>query len=143
MSNQLDNFLSRLQKVRKTGKGSWMACCPAHQDKNPSMTIAEGSDGRALVHCFSQQCSIEDIANAVGLSVSDLMPENVGYHRAKPVRRMYNAMDVLQAIRSDLYLSFIVMKDIQAGKVPTSDESLNFAKAIGRVEVAIRMAGGE
>lgn len=143
MSAQLDLFLSRLQKVRSTGKGSWIACCSGHDDKNPSMTITEGSDGRVLAHCFSQGCSIEDIANGAGLSVSDLMPENVGYHRLKPVRRSFNAMDVLYAIRSDLTLTLIMAKDIQAGKVISKEDSLNLAKAISRVDVAICLAGGE
>lgn len=143
MSNQLDVFLSRLNKVRKTGKNSYISCCPAHGDNNPSMTITEGNDGRVLAHCFSQQCSITDIAEAVGLSISDLMPENVGYHRLKPKSRVFNAMDVLCAIRSDLYLTLIVAKDIQRGKVLTDDESLGLAKAIGRIEVAIQLAGGE
>ena len=141
--SKLDAFLSRLNKVRKTGTGSWIACCSGHDDKNPSMTITEGQDGRVLVHCHSQQCSIEDIANGVGLSVSDLMPDNVGYHRLKPKSRLYNALDVLCAIRSDLCLTLIAAKDIQRGKVLTEDESLELAKAIGRVEVAIQLAGGE
>lgn len=143
MSAQLETFLGRLQKVRKTGKTNWMACCPAHDDKTPSLTIAEGSDGRVLVHCFGQQCSVSDIAEAVGLEISDLMPENVGYHRMKPKDRVYNAMDVLCAIRSDLYHSLIVAKDMQAGKVLSGDESLLFAQAIGRLEVAINLAGGK
>lgn len=141
--SKLDDFLSRLSKVRKTGKDSYIACCPAHGDQNPSMTVKEGNDGRVLAHCFSQECSITDIAEAVGLSVSDLMPDNLEYHRMKPMSRVFNAMDVLCAIRTDLTLMLIVAKDIQRGKVLTSEESLNFAKAIGRVETAIHLAGGE
>jgi len=143
MSAQIDLFLSRLNKVRATGKNSWIACCSGHDDKTPSMTITEGSDGRVLAHCFSQGCSIEDIANGAGLSVSDLMPENVGYHRLKPVSRAFNAMDVLCAIRSDLTLTLIMAKDIQAGKVISKEDSLNFAKAISRVDIAICLAGGK
>lgn len=141
--SRIDLFLSRLQKVKKTGKGSWIACCSGHDDKNPSMTITEGSDGRILAHCHSRQCSIEAIAEGAGLSVSDLMSENVGYHRLKPKSRVYNAMDVLCAIRSDLCLALLVAKDIQRGKVLTEEESLGLARAIGRVEVAINLAGGE
>jgi len=141
--NKLDGFLSRLTKVRATGKGSWLACCPAHGDKTPSMSVTEGQDGRVLVHCFSQGCSVDDIANSLGLSVSDLMPDNVGYHRLRPKSRPFNAMDVMQAIRSDLYQTLVVAKDIQKGKVLTEDESLSFAKAIGRIEVAIQLSGGD
>jgi putative DNA primase/helicase len=36
---------------RRTGQG-WSACCPAHDDHNPSLSITE-KDGRVLVHCFA------------------------------------------------------------------------------------------
>ena len=49
----IDTLLSRLYKVKKTGSGNWMACCPAHDDKNPSMTIAEKADGVILINCFA------------------------------------------------------------------------------------------
>ncbi len=38
-----------LPKCRKAGKG-WIVCCPAHDDRNPSLSITE-RDGIVLVHC--------------------------------------------------------------------------------------------
>lgn len=35
---------------KRCGTG-WKACCPAHDDHNPSLTISEGDQGRVLVHC--------------------------------------------------------------------------------------------
>lgn len=137
----LDDFLSRLQKVRKNGK-DYIACCPAHPDKTPSLTIAERDDGRILAHCFAG-CGIDDIVAAVGLELKDLMPENVGFHRKRPDRRKFNALDVLYAVRSDLTLALIACKDIQAGLVPSEAESLEFARLIGRITMAIELAGGE
>lgn len=49
------------------------ARCPAHDDKNPSLTYKEGRDGRALVYCQAG-CSLEDIVTALGLSKADLFP---------------------------------------------------------------------
>lgn len=69
----IQNFLSRLQKVQSRGKRGWMACCPAHPDKSPSMSVKEGDDGRVLAYCFGG-CSIEDIVAAVGLEMEDLFP---------------------------------------------------------------------
>src|SRR5687768_10212819 len=37
--------------ARKNGSG-WKARCPLHDDRNPSLSINEGNDGRPLVHCF-------------------------------------------------------------------------------------------
>lgn len=70
----LDLLLSRLDKVKKSQAG-YMACCPAHQDKNPSLSIKQASDGKVLLHCFAG-CEAEDIVTAIGLNISDLFPES-------------------------------------------------------------------
>jgi hypothetical protein len=49
--------------------------CPAHQDKNPSLSITEGQDGRVLVKCHGG-CETDAVCAAVGLKISDLMPDN-------------------------------------------------------------------
>lgn len=139
--SKLDNFVSRLHKVRKNGK-DYVACCPAHEDKSPSLTIAEKEDGRILVHCFAG-CAVHDVVSAVGLELKDLMPENVGFHRRKPDRRPFNALDVLYAVKNDLTQALIVSKDVQACKVQTEGESLAMARLVGRIGMAISLAGGE
>jgi hypothetical protein len=139
--SKLDDFLSRLHKVRKNGK-DYMACCPAHKDGSPSLTIAEKEDGRILVYCFAG-CETADVLAAVGMEMKDLMPENTGFHRRKPDRRPFNALDVLCAVKNDLTTALIVCKDIQAGKALTESESLAFARLVGRVGMAINLAGGE
>lgn len=37
---------------RKDGRG-WKARCPAHDDRNPSLSIGETADGKVLVKCFA------------------------------------------------------------------------------------------
>ncbi|HKI53636.1 MAG TPA: CHC2 zinc finger domain-containing protein [Anaerolineales bacterium] len=139
----IEDFLSRLQKVRRTGAKSWIACCSAHQDKNPSMTVSEGSDGRILAHCFSHQCGIDDIAAAVGLEVKDLMPENLGYHRMKPLRMGVNPKDAMCAVRDDMTSFLIWAKMVQRGEVLTGADTLEMAKAVGRIQMAIELTGGK
>ena len=41
-------ILQRLEKVKPKGNGKWTACCPAHTDKTPSLSITEASDGKVL-----------------------------------------------------------------------------------------------
>ena len=41
-----DVLLSILEGVKRTGPGRWMARCPAHGDKSPSLSIRELDDGR-------------------------------------------------------------------------------------------------
>lgn len=57
----------------KTSGGGWIARCPGHDDRNPSLSIAEGNDGRALVKCHAG-CEVDDICATLGLPVVDLMP---------------------------------------------------------------------
>ena len=66
--NALD-VLDRLEQVTG-GKGKWMACCPAHQDKSPSLAITKADD-RVLVYCFAG-CETSDVTAAIGLNVGDL-----------------------------------------------------------------------
>lgn len=37
---------------RRTGS-HWMAPCPAHEDKSPSLSIRDTDDGKILVHCHA------------------------------------------------------------------------------------------
>ena len=39
-------------KGKRIGK-SWMAPCPAHDDRNPSLSIDETNDGLVLVCCHA------------------------------------------------------------------------------------------
>lgn len=57
---------------RQSG-GGWQAECPAHEDHSPSLSVREGSDGRALLHCFAG-CEIAAVLQALGLTFSDLFP---------------------------------------------------------------------
>jgi hypothetical protein len=65
-----DVFLARLSGVRRSGTG-WIARCPAHKDRSPSLSVGEGRGGRVLVHCFAG-CTAEAICAAIGISVSEL-----------------------------------------------------------------------
>lgn len=65
--------LSRLEILRAAGPERWMACCPAHDDRRPSLSIAQGDVG-ALIHCFAG-CATSDVLGALGLLDSDLFDE--------------------------------------------------------------------
>ncbi len=64
------------QEAKKTADG-WQCCCPSHDDRRPSLSIAEGEDGRALVKCHAG-CTADAICSEIGLRVSDLMPTSNG-----------------------------------------------------------------
>ena len=55
--------LSSLPKFKAVGKNKYVACCPAHDDKHPSLSITDAKD-KVLVHCFSG-CSQTDVIDAL------------------------------------------------------------------------------
>ena len=59
----------------KENSDGYEARCPSHDDHDPSLSVSEGDGGRALVHCFAG-CTIEEVVEALGLSMLDLMTEN-------------------------------------------------------------------
>jgi len=69
----VEDFLQRPEGVRKSGQ-RWMARCPAHADRSPSLSVREGEDGRILLHCFAG-CSVEAICEAIGCHLCDLFPD--------------------------------------------------------------------
>ena len=83
MSAQLDTLLALLDKVRRTGPDSYTACCPAHEDRHPSLVISEKDESIGL-HCFTG-CDNESILSAIGLTFSDLYPPR--QHR-RPANRL-------------------------------------------------------
>src|SRR5437868_15357303 len=72
-SPTLDHVLDQLKGVRTSLRG-WRACCPAHADSEPSLSIGLGEQGPVLLKCFAG-CSLERITEAMGLSITDLLPD--------------------------------------------------------------------
>lgn len=106
-----ERLLSRLDKARQLGRGRWIACCPAHDDRRPSLSITEADDGRVLIHCFGQQCSVGDIVAAVGMELHDLFPPRPDSHYLKPVRRPFSAEQLLQVIDRESIVACITTVD--------------------------------
>ena len=49
---RLNDFLARLKGVKNSGGGQYAALCPAHADKEQSLSISE-KDGKILLHCHA------------------------------------------------------------------------------------------
>ena len=92
-----EQIVERLH-ARHCGRG-WIARCPAHEDRSPSLSICEGEESRVLLHCFSG-CSIESICHALEIKVSDLFPKP-GAIRPKP-SAVRHAERQIQGLRNHL-----------------------------------------
>lgn len=90
----IETALACLSRVGPSGNG-WSACCPAHDDRNPSLSVSEGEDGRVLIYCHAG-CAVTDIIEAMGLSMSDLQPAGSDKSpHSKPVIRILSAPEAL------------------------------------------------
>lgn len=72
--NPVTEFLSALDDAGcepKRSGAEWRALCPAHDDRNPSLSVRAGDDGRALVCCHAG-CTVDAVCGAIGLRASDL-----------------------------------------------------------------------
>ena len=82
----LNHLLERLASVRRAGRG-WVAKCPAHDDKTPSLNIREGEKG-LLIKCWTG-CSLADICAALGIQPCKLFYDSGltrEQRRARPPR---------------------------------------------------------
>jgi hypothetical protein len=70
----LSEFLHRLYGVRRGGSG-YVARCPAHDDKRPSLSLTEDS-GRILIHCHAG-CTTKQILDKLGLEFRDLYDKRI------------------------------------------------------------------
>ncbi len=71
-----------LVKGRSVGRNRWQALCPAHTDRSPSLSIAEGQDGRVLLHCFAG-CEPDAILRALGLTWADMNGKPLGQEQRR------------------------------------------------------------
>jgi len=76
-----EEILSHLEGVTKSGAG-WMALCPAHDDRKPSLSISKGSDGRTLLKCLAG-CSTGKVVEAKGWTMADLFETPVKKAKGK------------------------------------------------------------
>ena len=107
------DLLSRLSRVRQIGPNKWLACCPAHEDRTPSLTVSALADGRILVHDFGG-CGASDVMAAVELTLADLFPQPL-YHRSRPVSQPFTALDALRALRREVAIVAISLADFADG----------------------------
>ena len=131
--NHVDHLLSHLDKVRKTGPDSFMACCPAHADKSASLSIRHADD-KTLSHCFAG-CSVHEVLDAVGLEISDLFPPRQS--TGKPERRPFPAMDALRAIGFEALVVAAAGSSMMAGQVFTPEDRERLMLAVERIQSAV------
>lgn len=137
----IHDILPRFEKVRpSTSKKNEYTCrCPAHADKGPSLSIAEASDGRILMHCFAG-CSVTDVCAAVGLSLDDLFPDKIEGHGSR-ARNAISAAQALKAISPELTVVLLAAMRIGNGSMVSKAEIDRVKQAYTAINNAMTLAG--
>lgn len=122
----IERVLDRLENVRRQN-GYAMASCPSPShgqgrgDRNPSLSISEGADGRALIKCQAG-CSNEEILAAIGLERKDLYPKGArGRGEAGPQKKRENVEThgcTLAAYAEAKRLPLDFLKSLGVGEIP-------------------------
>jgi len=83
--------------AKKSGN-AWIAHCPSHSDKTPSLSIAEGTDGRVLIKCHAG-CTIEKICADMRINLSDLFVKQLPAPQptVAPLRKIVATYDYMDA----------------------------------------------
>jgi hypothetical protein len=131
----INNLLSRLSKVKPTGRNTYLACCPAHDDKSPSLSIKEEHDGHILLHCFAG-CSASDIVGTIGIDIGDLFPPEPVHHKA-PVRKKFYATDILAAIKFESKIVLMASYELRRNKSLDEIDMKRLELAYERIKEAI------
>ena len=91
------------------------------------MSVKETDDGRILIHCFAG-CGTDSILGALGLEMTDLMPERVS-HYAPQVRPRVGAADILRALERELTVVAVVASDIETKREVSPEDWQRFSEA--------------
>lgn len=83
----LAELLSKLDRVTESGEG-WSACCPAHLDRRPSLSVNfDKSEGRFLLKCH-RDCKFDDIVHEAGMTMNEMFDTALSTRSAiQPPRR--------------------------------------------------------
>jgi hypothetical protein len=130
----IEDILSRLDKVKRTGANNWMACCPAHDDRSPSLTITSSDEGKVAVKCFAE-CSFESIVEAVGLGYEAWFPPKpIELDRSPAIRRPFPAGDVLESLAFESTVVAVAACNLANGIELTAEDKERLLVAYERIQ---------
>lgn len=135
-------LLARLDKVKANGPGRWLACCPAHDDRSPSLAIRETEDGTILLKCFTG-CPTGDVLAAVGMEMHELFPkrDHDAFRVSKRPGERWVPRDVLAAVAREALVVLIAAEAVRGGEVLASADLQRLAQAAGRLRGAAKEVG--
>ena len=117
-----EEFAGLCDKSKRTERG-FTACCPAHDDRSPSLSIRDADDGKVLIHCHAG-CSPGAITAAVGVGLDEMMPAVQFGPTAKRAYAKRKTRDRYQAaLLEELYVMTMITQARESQRVNTDAES--------------------
>lgn len=138
----IDAILPRLAGVKKRGKAKWVAQCPAHGDKTPSLSILESDNGNVVLHCFGG-CSVHAVLDAVGLEIWQLFREGLerDYEPARPRgAHAHAAGDLLGMMAEASVFVMAAAECVEEGKPLNEYARARLQSSVDMLRGAVRMA---
>ena len=128
----VNDILTKVEKVRRTGEGKWLALCTAHDDRSPSLAIKETDDGKILLHCFAG-CSVHEIVESMGLTLADLMPDNQTYKKgSKPPK--FNKYELFDRVVFESTILLLAIRRLLSNKPLSDDDRARVLKAENTID---------
>jgi putative DNA primase/helicase len=122
VNQPLGRFLAQLEGVHPSGNG-FMARCPAHEDRSPSLSVHLGDDGRVLFKCHAG-CETVSILNKLKLSwadlfVADFSKEKRAYRTTQEIQGWPWTEALYEYLSAAGHPVFLVVRLRQPGKKKT------------------------
>ena len=136
----IDDVLSRLDAVKRTGDGRWRARCPAHDDRRPSLSLREMPDGRILMRCLAE-CPTESVLSTIGIEFDALFPPRMGDWTPRE-RRPFNPMDVLRCLAFEALVVAVAAGNMGKGVELTDTDRARLLIAAERIQNAVELCNG-
>lgn len=126
-----DDLVARLDRARQTAPGRWMARCPAHDDRGPSLSIRETDDGVILLHCFGG-CTVDQVTSALGITPADLFPERSRHGGPLPRRHRHTltARELAKVCRRSCAVLLVAAQDLADGHTLTPNDLAALRRAV-------------
>lgn len=138
MTRPIDLVLSRAEShgLRQNGNERWRMIGTCHGGKTPgAVSIGIGHDDAVLLKCWNG-CSVDQVAGALGLELSDLFPPrpSPGYG-GEPIkrRRLLTAGQALDLLDSEILLTIVCASDMARGEPLDEETRDRLLKSAARV----------
>ena len=140
------SFIERLKKPGKphTSKNrvTVNACCPAHDDRSPSLVFTETHDGKPLIRCQAG-CLANDVLASVGMCWADWYAERGGLpkRQQKPLKAGHALSALAEQLAFALTEAIVIFNDLMpSGESPERGRLCEISHLLGMVAEEMRRA---